>query len=231
MALAGDPPAGEMTDPVEILKKVDAVCKAVKTVRYDIVFEGLGDSKSSMPETRGKFAVVPGGGDATKGRLRADVKVKQPGSDEAQEVTVASDGENYTVLDHKNKKAYQDIDPAVLGSFRRIVMGAALSEYGHQQPFSDEINGKKQELKGTQKIGDDECYEIHVVYGEGQEATWCFSKKRFIPLRRIDIRQRDGKTMTMQKTLTNVVLDEKVDESMFKLAVPAGYEKIDDFAP
>ena len=39
---AGDEKTEELTDPVEILKKVDATTRAVKAVKYDVVCEATG---------------------------------------------------------------------------------------------------------------------------------------------------------------------------------------------
>ena len=33
------------------------------------------------------------------------------------------------------------------------------------------------------------------------------------------------------KTITNLVVDPKVDDLFFKLKLPAGYTQVDDFAP
>ena len=62
-----------------------------------------------------------------------------------------------------------------------------MAEYIHPRPFSDEINAEKAVMKGTTKVGDEECYQIHVVYrnARGAEAMWYFSKKDFLP-RRVD---------------------------------------------
>jgi outer membrane lipoprotein-sorting protein len=107
-------------------------------------------------------------------------------------------------------------------------------EFLHETPFSDEINGKKQELKGSKKINGEDCYEVHVVYAAEQapEAIWFFSKKDFLPRCRMDVgKTPDGRKYVQTKTLSNVVVDPKLDDKTFKLKLPDGYTKTDDFAP
>ena len=109
-------------------------------------------------------------------------------------------------------------------------------EFVHATPFNDEINGRSQELKGSVKIGDEDCYEIHVVYAADRapQATWAFSKKDFLPRRRIDAfpaALAGGQAGTTIKTITNLVVEPKLDEDAFKLKLPEGYTKTDDFAP
>ena len=149
------------------------------------------------------------------------------------EITVGSDGKTYFLIDAKAKKVYEDIDPAVVGTAGRSVGLLTMPEYVHPEPFSDEIKGAKQELKGSTKVGDEDCYEVHVTYTEGgQEATWFFSKKDFLP-RRVDrFRQMPtGEKGSSQLIVTKLTVDPKLDKDPFKLIVPEGFTKIDDFAP
>ena len=98
---------------------------------------------------------------------------------------------------------------------------------GH--PFTDEIKAESKTMKGTKTIGGVECYEIDIAYAaaSGQKATWCFSKKDFLPRKRVDIFQGGSR----EKTITNLVVDPKIDDATFKLKLPAGYTQVDDFAP
>jgi hypothetical protein len=138
------------------------------------------------------------------------------------------------LIDHAKKTAYVDIDPAVLGSAGRLLGTFTTVEFVHPSPFSDEINGKKAELKGSRTVGGEDCYEIHVVYAnEAQQATWCFSKKDFLPRCRIDRFDRgEGQEPTVrEKSITQLVVDPKFDKDPFKFELPEGYTQVDDFAP
>ena len=53
-----DEKKGCMTDPIEILKKVDAACKAVKSVKYDLAFESTAWSRSPAVKLKGTVIMV-----------------------------------------------------------------------------------------------------------------------------------------------------------------------------
>lgn len=231
-ANAQDKPGAELTDPVEILKKVDAASKAVKAVRYKVTFKGTGAAAAQLPEVEGAVIMAGWAGGAPE-KLRIEAKVKRAGSSEVNEITVGSDGEEFYVIDHKAKKAYVDIDPEVIGRTGRPARFLQTLEFLHPTPFSDEINGDKKELKGSKKIGGEDCYEVHVVYAGGRgEAVWHFSKKDFLPRARHDLfNLPDGGKGGRQRILTDVVVDPKFDKDPFKFSLPKGYTKTDDFAP
>jgi len=222
--------ADEMTDPVEILKKVDAAAKAVKAVKFNVSADG---SSATAGKIDGSITMA-GYADGAPEKFFFDLTVTLPDSDEPRRVTGGSDHDNFFVVDHKGKTAYEDIDPTVMGPGTRLFPLANLVEFVHEEPFSDEINAKSHELKGSEKIGDEDCYVVHVSYAGNFErsATWSFSKKDFLPRRRIDsFMGRDGQPATLRKTITDLVVDPKLDDAMFKLQLPAGFTKTDDFAP
>jgi hypothetical protein len=229
---AQEKPTTELTDPVEILKKVDAAAKAVKAVKYKATFKGLEESAAQLPEVEGTVVISgwTGGGPE---KFLYDAKVKRPGSSEVRQITAGGDGEEFFVIDHANKTAYVDIDPAVLGRTGRTAAALLTAEFVHPTPFSDELNGQKQELKGSKTIGGEDCYEIHVVYaGAGGEALWHFSKKDFLPRARRDLLAAPGgQRRSQQRILMDVVVDPKFEKDPFKFKLPEGYTKTDDFAP
>ena len=225
--------AGELTDPLEIVKKVDAAAKAVKTVKYNVSLKATGAIAARSAEVEASFLVSGYVGGAPE-KFMAHAKVKLPGSTEAREISAGTDNDMFFIVDHKNKKAYEDIDPAVMGPAGRVFQLAQMLEFVHDTPFSDEINGRSRELKGSQTIGGVDCYEVHVVYAAEQspEAIWCFSKEDFLPRRRVDVYSSpDGQQATRTRTITNLVVDPKLDDDAFKLKLPEGYTKTDDFAP
>jgi len=228
---AQEKPAAELTDPVEILKKVDAAAKAVKSVKYKATFKGLEATAARLPEVEGTV-VISGWAGGGPEKFLYEAKVKRPGSSEVTQITAGGDGEEFFVIDHANKTAYVDIDPAVLGRTGQMAAVLLTVEFLHPTPFNDEINGQKQELKGSKTIGGEDCYEVYVVYATGQEALWHFSKKDFLPrARRDSFAQQDGQRGAQQRILTDVVVDPKFEKDPFKFELPEGYTKTDDFAP
>ena len=214
-------------ETTKILEKVDAAAKAVKVVKYDVVAKGSGRGQGF--ELKGTYIFTGVEGRDPK-KFLAEIEVTAPGSTDTRKYTGGSDGENYFVIDHADKKAYVDIDPAVLGSrFRRAYRVGLMIEFVYDKPFSDEIKAESKTMKGTKTVGGVECYEIDINYGAavGQKASWCFSKKDYLPRRRVDITSRG----TTEKTITNLVVDPKIDDSTFKMKLPEGYTQVDDFAP
>lgn len=223
----------ELTDPTEILKKADEACKAVKSVKYTASTKTTGADAARIPTVDGTV-ILSGMKNGRPEKWRYDLKAKQAGSEETTHIVAGSDGNEFYVIDADKKTAYVDIDPAVLGGAGRFVQGITMLEYVHDTPFTDEINGEKKELKGTTKVGDEDCYEIYVKYaGQGQEANWFFSKKDFLP-RRADRKfsaQGGGEANVRQLTVTSLTVDPKFDKDPFKFELPEGYTKSENFAP
>ncbi|MGB2985460.1 MAG: hypothetical protein WBE26_06210 [Phycisphaerae bacterium] len=236
----GDEEKGdELTDPIAILKKADAASKAVKAVKYKVTLKGTEGAALTMPEVEGTV-IMTGWSQRTNRtpqKFRCEAKVKQPGSSEVVEITVGSDGKTFYAVDHKAMKAYADGNPAVMG--RKTgppAQNLMMLEFVYPTPFSDEIGGKDQKLKGSKKIGDEDCYEIYLNYGRvSQEAIWYFSKKDFLPrgVRRVRPYPPAGKKGGEEWMLTDLVVDPTFDEEKdpFKFDLPEGYTKMDTYAP
>ncbi len=237
-ARADEKPAGatekKMVDSeaTTILKKVDAAARAVKAVKYNVKAKGTGSAAARAGEVEATvlFTEIVG---MQPQKYRCEAHIKLPGSTEVKHVTVGSDGEEYYLLDHAEKKAYADIDPAVLGRMGgSIFQSTTVIEFLHPTPFQDEIDAKEKKVLSTKTIDGVECYVVDVTYPQGQKAIWSFGKNDFLPRERIDQRAGpDGQTGGQIKTLTNLDVHPKIDESTFKFKIPEGYTQVDDFAP
>lgn len=213
---------------VEILKKVDAAAKAVKSVRYDGSLTGV-DGTGKAFEIKGKV-VVRRGTDGNPDSYIYDVHAKQGDDAESRRLTVGGNGDMYYLIHWEKKIAYEDLDPAVVGREGRTVMGIYMREFTHPTPFSDEINATGVEVRESAKVGDEDCYVIHVNYGaRGQESTWYFSKKDYLPRQR-EMHNNRSSTPNVQ-TIMNLKIDGAVADDEFVLHLPDGFEKTDDFAP
>ena len=232
VAYGQDKPSGDTNKALEILKKVDAAAKAVKAVKYKATYKGTGAAESRSPSVEGTAVFTGSSGNAPE-KYRFDVKIKLPNSSDVREVTVISDGEEFALIDHTDKKAYVDIDPAVVGRAGRSARAILVAEFVHATPFSDELKGDKQEITGSKKIGGVDCYEIDVTYTGGSgRSVWHFSKKDFLPRgRNVMFNTPDGKPGGRQYFITDLDIDPKLDKDTFKIKVPDGYETVDDFAP
>jgi len=218
-------------EAVEILKKVDDATKALKVVSYKSSAMGVGWLATRVPKMEAKV-IAAGKWENEPGKFRVEAKVTLPDSSESREFTAGNTGEEFFLIDPVKKLVYADLDPAVMGSDGRIIQQILMREYNHPTPFSDEVNSEKAEITGSEKIGDHDCYVINVVYRPKLEAVWYFSKKDFLPRRvdRIGISPTDERGST-QLTVTDLVVEPKNADDAFKLTVPEGYEKTDEFAP
>ncbi len=222
----------EDSEAVKLLKKADAAIKAVTGVRYKGMAEPDGVVTNFISASEGEGIMV-GWSDRRPEKFRVHVKSTKPGSDEALEVTGGGDGETFFLLDHVTKKAYQDIDPGVMGSNRNALFSIGLGEFVHPTPFDDEIGAETVELQGTETVAGVECHKVYVDYGGGRgQSTWYFSTEDLLPRRRVrhfDIPQQGKGTLVI--TLTELETDPEVADETFQLTLPEGYEKVDDFAP
>lgn len=227
--------AEKLKDPLEILKKVDAACLAVKAVRYDILVEGDEVVARNFPKIEASVLAAEASREGpypTVKKYAIDLKYARPGSENPRHVTAGSDGENYFLIDHGEKKAYADIDPAVLGSAARALTVVMMIEYLIDQPFDDEMTGKERMLLGCKTIEGEECYELRVVYANDSEAIWYFSTKDYLPRCRVDtVPLQDETKGKLIKTVKKLDANPKIDEHSFKLKLPEGYAQTDDFAP
>ncbi len=233
-AVAQDPGKkdGELPDAMKILKKADEAAKALKAVQYKASAKGLGVDESRMAAAEGK-ALLSGWQNLGPAKYKYEVKVKRPGSEDVSEYTAGCDGDNTYLIDPAKKMVYADMDPAVLGSAARMVRAISVGKLVNPDGFADELKAEKVELKGSTKVGDVDCYEIHVAHGgDSGEATWAIAKTDFLP-RRIErsFPRPNGERGGRLVTLTDLVANPKLDNDAFKLTLPEGFTKTDDFAP
>ncbi len=220
-------------DPTEILKKADAAAKAVKSVSYKAEFAPQGFLKERADAIKGTAVISKEKGEAGE-KWRVEGTMTPRGSAEKKELAGGCDGENYYLIDHAAKKVYVDLDPGVMGRTGQRLAALRMLEYSHPTPFEDEINADEKTLRGTPTIAGEECYEIAVKYSGGRgEAVWYFSKNDYLPRRvdRVFANPSGGEKAHTELTLSEVKVDPPLTENPFKLAVPEGYEQVDDFAP
>ena len=233
----GDKAAETKTDSDDakaILKKSAAAVKKVKTVRYQADYLATAWIIPFVPKVKGKV-LMGQQSESENNRFRCDVKLQMPNSDEVQELTAGCDGDLYFLLDPVSKMAYEDIDPAVMGRHDRNVQRVLMPVFGAPEPFKDELEAESVELKETVTIEGEPCYEIHVPKEAPPSLIWYVSKKDLLPRRvvrvypsREDPKGEDG---TTQLTIFKLEVNPKLDKDPFKLHVPEGFTKTEDFAP
>lgn len=227
----GGPPEPEPGSAMEILKKSEAALRQVKLARYQAQYEGTGWVKQYVADIEGSALLgEPSKYDIT--RFRCEVKLTPPKSSETLELTVGCDGDLFFLIDPQAKMVYADIDQAVLGAQQRNVQRVLLQDFVAKEPLADDLKAEKVELKEATKVGDEVCYQIHVTRSETQEVNWFVSKKDWLP-RRVDrvYKNPQGEQGTTRLVITNLVAESTFRAAPFKLNVPDGFTKTDEFAP
>ncbi len=227
-ASSGTARGDELKDPVEILKKLDAAAKAVTAASYDFTVKTIGAAKGMEPDIEGFFFVAGNWTGNGPEKFLADVKVQRRDY-QLLDATVGCDGESCYLIDHVKKSVSEGSGTTVFGQSARYIFTGITGEFIHPQPFTDEINGKKQELLGTEMVGGEECYIVRVTYNvpgpDESKALWYISKKDFLPRARNDVIKlgptREGGRL---RTMTNLVINPKINENTFKAKVPEGYK-------
>ncbi len=226
--------SGETTDGREILKKAAEAAKNVKLVGYQAEYSSTGWVKPYVADVKGNVVI----GEQSKwelDRFLCDVTVKPPDSEESHQLRAGSDGNMFFLVDSKTKTVYADIDNAVLGSQGRHIMRVLLPQFGAPDPFKEELEAKSIELKGTETIRGEECYHVYIKPEAPPEQDWFFSKRDLLPRKvvRSYLNQQDPKAEkgTTQLAITDLETNLRVVGDPFKVKVPKGYTKTDEFAP
>ena len=222
---------GELSDPMEILKQAQAALKEVKLVRYRGSYKGTAWITAYVPSIEGT-AMLGEPSEHDIARFRCEVKLTPVGSSETIELTAGSDGDLYYVIDPQAKIVYADIDPAVLGSRQRDPRRLLLQAFVVEEPLAEDLQAEKVEFKEETEIGGVACHQILVPRAGGRETVWYIAKQDFLP-RRVDghYKNQAGELGTTQLELTDLVAESTFRLAPFKLTVPEGFTRTDDFAP
>ncbi len=231
---AEEAPANRSPEAVEILEQADAAAKAVTAVRYKATVEPTGIATHFVGAAEGEGLMT--GWDEVISRPQKffiHLKTQPPGSDAQQELTGGGDGDTFYLIDHKEKKAYEDMDPGVMGSTGMVLFTFGFPELLHPKPFERQLQAETIEYLGVAKVGGEKCHQVRIVAPGGQgEVVWSFAKKDLLPrqqVQKFSIPQQGDGELTV--TLTDLDLAPEIDAALFKLKLPEGYEQIDDFAP
>ncbi len=162
--------------------------------------------------------------------------MKKPDWDAPQSFTAGCDGNEYYLIDAKTKTAHHDMDPVVLGANSRDIQRVSMREFTAEEPFKDELAAKDISLTNTKTIDGEMCYEVEIKTEGGRQkaVVWWISTKDFLPrgVKRVHApRSGDGEDGSTQLMIRNVIATKKTKPEVFKLKVPAGYTKTDEFAP
>ena len=220
-----------LTDPVEILRRANAAAKAVKVAQYEPKVFSLNANGEAQLVAKADV-IIEGFSGKAPAKFKASGTFGRRGSKDVHELTAGSDGETVYLIDAKTKKAYVGFDFDVFGSRGELLRPLLMAEYVVASPFSDELSCEKQELVGTTKIADEECYEVLVQYANKRKARWFFSTDDLLP-RRVDrFPARNGRSARGTRlVVTSLKTDPKLEKNPYEFKLPPGFEQTDDDAP
>ena len=217
-----------------IVTKAAAGIKQARVVSYTAKYTATGWVAKFVANVQGTALV----GKQSKweiARFRCDVKLRKPGSSDARALSAGCDGYQYFLVDPKAKTAYQDMDPAVLGSNGRDVQRVVMQEFASPEPFKEQLEAETIELRGSESVAGVECYRIHIKSDTPPELDWFFGKKDFLPRKVIltypNRQNPEGEPGTTQLVISDLVVNPELEKDPFKLVVPEGFARTDDFAP
>ena len=224
---------GAKQDPKAIVQEAQEALKKVSLVRYRAEIQGKGWVAKRVPRINATV-IVGARSQHDIDQFRCDVQIKEDGSEEMMRLTAACDGDIYCLIDPSTKTVYQDMDPAVLGKHGRNTQRPVLGAFAEPDPLAELLESGELSYKGTTDVVGEPCHEISIPGKFPKETLWAFSTKDSLPrrVRRIypdrDGGPEDGETVM---TLTNVEVNPKIQGNPFKLTVPKGFTKTDEFAP
>lgn len=218
-------------DGVAILEKAREAMKSLKSVRYKADYRATGWLTEFVPNVQGEV-LLAGQSQWKIDRFFCTVTVRPPKEENAQNLTAGCDGDVYFLINPLNQTAYEDMDAAVLGSNGRAVTRIVVSGLTSGDPLVDERKAQKVELKEDIDIAGESCHQVLVTLPDGgRQVVWYFSKKDYLP-RRYDRLNKNpkGEEGSTQLLLTGLETNPKIEGNPFKLSLPAGFAKSDQFA-
>jgi hypothetical protein len=227
--LGGDEPDAAK-QAKDVLKQAREAVSKVKTASYMADYSVTGFATQFVPAVKGKVVIGPASKHEVE-RFLAKVEIRRDGSEEALELLAGCNGDEYFLIDEKSKTVYVDLDPAVLGSQGRNVRRVVLSEFHEKEPFKDALEADEIALDGSETVASEECHRIKIKGDRGSETTWWISKEDHLPRRVMRLFRRGEDVGTTDLLISSLELNPQFEDDPFRVRVPDGFRKTDEFAP
>lgn len=212
-----------------LLRSREAVSKT-KAVRYQADYKATGYVKQWVKDVRGTVLI----GEKAKfdvPRYFLDVTMAGEEGAEPTRRTIGCDGNEYYIINESTKMVHADLDPAVLGRNSRSFQRVVLPEFGDDEAFKDALESKSMECADAESVEGEDC-DVVVIKGDSPvETRWWISKKDNLPRRvlRLYKDEEDGEGTT-ELTLGALTVNPPIHDDPFRVRVPEGYSKTDEFA-
>lgn len=222
-----------LTNAGEVLKRADTATKNLKSIRYRCEHKASGALETRLPPVKGTVVMAGDKNELGLAKFRIEVRTQPPGAKNASDVTVVSDGREFLFVDTDTRTLHAGARIDILGPRGNSALFGVMRELFLPEPFKDELVARKLEFRGTEKIGNEECYKIHVLYtDEASECTWWFSCNDFLPRRverTIDMGNRQLGVSDL--ILTDVAVDPKFVDDPFRLLISEDFIRSPEPAP
>jgi len=214
------------TDPISILKHVDAAATKVDLVRYKVKVKGekAAASRGSMEMT----ITLQGFQQGLPKYFAANGTLVDPDMDKPVVFSIGSDSLQFYGIIEGEKQLHQELEFGVIGDLIGPLRQGIFAEFYREEPFLDEINAPKVELTGSERLGAEDCWVINVDFAQrpGRLTTWYIAKNDLLPRGRRDaFLNRDGQPAAMFKVITQLDLSPALNSDWY--AAP----KMQDITP
>lgn len=218
-------------DGAAVLEKARESMKSLTAVKYKADYKATGWLVERVPQI--SATVLLAGQSKWKiDRFHFEGTVQPPKAEAGKKVTAGCDGDFYFLIDEESKTVYEDIDPAVLGSSGRTIPRVVISGFTSGDPLAEERKAEKVELRESVDVNGEVCEQVVVTNEGGRQTIWYISKKDYLP-RRMDrvIDHPDNGLGTTEMVLSHLETNPTIEGKPFKVVVPRGFSKSEDFAP
>ena len=205
----------------EVLERADAASKKVNAFTYNATYHvDRGDKRMEGTVRANEEPFL----------MAIDVKRSSKGSVDGDSFVSATDGETVYHIAHARKEFVHGVYPE-RGFLLRLGSELVMQEFGHDSPFSSELEGKFR-YERQESVGDVLCDVIYVEYkSAGQHARWFFGADG-LPRRveRMSYMFPDlPPEQQLKKTLTLTELDvaPQLAAAGFRQTLPEGYKEIE----
>lgn len=215
----------------EIIEKAGQALKDLHGISYAAEVTVSGWVDRFITSSRGTVLLTRESGEAGE-KYRLEIEVPDGESSAIHKLTSGCDGELFYLIDAEKKTVYADMDPEVIGQAGKLFRGIMLSSFSEENPFKRELEAETIELRGTSTVDGEECHQVFVKNGPRRESILHISKKDFI-IRGTDrtFINPEGESSTAKLVLTRVVANPGFANDPFRLTVPDGFARTDEFAP
>jgi hypothetical protein len=203
----------------------------VKVARYTADYKGTEWVTAFVPAVQGTAII----GKQSKWEIDpfyVEVKLTPQDAEAPIEATAGCDGDIYFLIDAKTKTVYEDMDQAVLGSQSRNIQRVLMREFASPKPFEDALKAGTIQLRETEQVGGEAC---HVVFVEGEQPPtllYYIAAKDYLPRKIVRTYKNDeGAEGTTELAIHDLAINPSFVKSPFKVVIPAGFTKTDEFAP